>query len=440
MNNTILPFIIEKTKEKLTDRGALALIDEFITAVGLKEQIEETFPKPGSGRGIAGFNYIRSLLFHFIDGGRYLEDIYNLKNDKGFCELIRMPHIPTPDAVGDWLRRCGERGYVKHLTRSVDFLVKAYLKNSSCKDYTFDVDATHIKSEKGDAELNYKGFHGYHPMLGFLSDRSDEPVCSYVKFRQGNASAQTDILESLKHTSSLLSKKKRIKFFRSDSAAYQAEIINHCHDEGIKYTITADLDESVLESVSTIKPVAWRVHYDRKDGFRTNREYAETVHTMQKSNHSFRLIVIRELIEQLPLFEGFDKYKYHCIITNISPEEMDSQCVIWHHNGRGNAERFIEDVKYGLNLRYVPCGQFEANNAYFIIGIMAYNLIKLMQISVLPARWRKSAISTIKRRLLRLVAKVINKSRVPRLKLNKSLEEIKEFLLIREKIFALSLD
>ena len=117
---------------------------------------------------------------------------------------------------------------------------------------------------------------------------------------------------------------------------------------------------------------------------------------------------------------------------------MSGQQVIWHHNGRGNAERFIEDGKYGLNLRYVPCGRFEANEVYFTIGILAYNLIKLMQITVLPARWSKSAISTIKRRLFRLAAKVVNKSRIPRLKLNKSLEEIKEILLIREKIYALS--
>jgi hypothetical protein len=438
LDSTILPFLIEQTKEKLTDRGVLAIVDEFITGTGLEEQIKSTFPKPGSGRGIKGFDYIRSLLFHFIDGGRFLEDIYDIKNDKGFCELIRISRIPTPDAAGNWLRRSGERGYVNYIHESIDYLVQSYLSAGRHIGLTFDADATLIESDKGDAQKSYKGIIGYHPMLGFLSDGRNEPICSYVKFRQGNASAQTDILEAVKHTKSQLSNNKKIEFFRSDSAAYQAEIINYCHLGGIKYTITADLDESVLESISTIKQVDWKELYDRKGGFKTGREYAETVHTMQKSNHSFRLIVIRELIEQLPLFEFYDKYKYHCIISNIKQEQMSGQQVIWHHNGRGNAERFIEDGKYGLNLRYVPCGRFEANEVYFTIGILAYNLIKLMQITVLPARWSKSAISTIKRRLFRLAAKVVNKSRIPRLKLNKSLEEIKEILLIREKIYALS--
>jgi len=436
MNNTILPFKIEQTKEKLTDRGCLAIIDEFITGIGLDRQIKETFPLPGSGRGIKGFEYIRSLIFHFIDGGRYLEDIYDIKNDEGFCELIKLCNIPTPDAVGNWLRRSGDNGYVTYLDKSRDYLVKKYFKLSKAKNYIFDVDSTLIESNKGDALKSYKGITGYHPMLGFLSDGT-KAICSYAKFRQGNASAQTEILEGLQHTQTLLSENKRIEYFRSDSAAYQSEIISYCNREGIKYTITADLDPSVVTSINTIADSAWKVLHDRKDYFSTKREYSETIHSMENSDHSFRLIVIREAIEQLPLFESYSRYKYYCIITNIDREEMDGQRVIWHHNGRGNAERYIEDGKYGLNLRYLPCGQFNANAIYYAIGILTYNLIKLLQLSVLPKRWRNSEINTVKRYFFRLVAKVVNKSRIVRLKLNKGLEEIKNLMLIREKIYAL---
>ena len=444
MNGTILPYLIEQTKEKLTDRGCLAIVDEFITGIGLETQIKDTFPQPGSGRGIPGFDYIRSLLFHFIDGGRYLEDIYDIKNDKGFCELIKMANIPTPGAVGNWLRRSGDKGYISYLDKSRDYLVKKYLESSERKNYAFDVDGTLIESDKGDAQKSYKGIVGYHSMLGFLSDGTNEPICSYAKFRQGNASAQTDILEALQHSQTLLTNDKRIEYFRSDSAAYQAKIINYCNGEGIKYTITADLDQSVVESISTIEELSWKVLHDRKDNYVTKRKYSETVHAMEKSDHSFRLIVIRELIEQLPLFVGIDhdvkgysRYKYYCIITNIDQEEMNGQKVIWYHNARGNAERFIADGKYGLNLRYLPCGQFKANTIYYAIGILAYNLIKLMQISVLPIRWRNSEINTVKRYLFRLVAKVVCKSRIVRLKLNKNLAEIKDLMLIREKIYAL---
>ena len=37
-------------------------------------------------------------------------------------------------------------------------------------------------------------------------------------------------------------KGKRIKRFRSDSAAYQSQVINYCQGNGIEYAIGADLD------------------------------------------------------------------------------------------------------------------------------------------------------------------------------------------------------
>ena len=43
---------------------------------------------------------------------------------------------------------------------------------------------------------------------------------------------------------------KKVKNLRSDSAAYQAGIINFCESEGIKYAIGADLDSSVKAAIS----------------------------------------------------------------------------------------------------------------------------------------------------------------------------------------------
>ena len=276
-------------------------------------------------------------------------------------------------------------------------------------------------------------------MLGWLSDGKDEPICSYVKFRPGKASAQVDILEALQHPETLLPLDKRIKYFRSDSAAYQAKIIDYCNDNDIYYTITADKDVSVMSAIMDIPSKAWKPLHDRIDGFKTGREVAETIHTMNDSNHSFRLIVIRELTEKPDLF---GPYTYYAIITNMPEDGLDrmtAEEVVWHHNGRGNCERYIEDTKYGLALRYVPCGQMEANAMYYTIGILTFNLLKLMQMMVLSKSWLKRTVLSLRRELFRLVAKVTWSGRRIYLQVNKTLEEIRELIRIREKIWALSL-
>jgi len=349
MTGRILPFLITQSKEKLTDRGSLALVDEFMTGLGFTDQLHQVFPSPGSGKGIKTADYIRTLVYHFADGGRHLEEIEGIKHDSGLRSLIKMDHMPGADAMGDWLRRIGERNGTGYVQKMNDTLVRRYASVSERQEFILDVDSTVIESNKGDATYcSYKGVHGYHPMLGWLSDGKDEPICSYVKFRPGKASAQVDILEALQHPETLLPLDKRIKYFRSDSAAYQAKIIDYCNDNDIYYTITADKDVSVMSAIMDIPSKAWKHLHDRIDGFKTGREVAETIHTMNDSNHSFRLIVIRELTEKPDLF---GPYTYYAIITNMPEDGLDrmtAEEVVWHHNGRGNCERYIEDTKYGL--------------------------------------------------------------------------------------------
>lgn len=170
-----LPFFVAQSKEKLTDRGGLALIDEFMSGLGFSDELDKVFPSPGSGRGIEASDYIRTLVYHFVDGGRHLEEIEGIKDDKGFRSLIKMEHMPGSDTVGDWLRRMGEgtgTGYVQRLN---DTLIRRYAAVSEHQEFVFDVDGTIIESNKGDATYSYKGNKGYHPMLGWLSDGRHRP-------------------------------------------------------------------------------------------------------------------------------------------------------------------------------------------------------------------------------------------------------------------------
>jgi hypothetical protein len=143
-----------------------------------------------------------------------------------------------------------------------------------------DVDATIIESDKGDGRVAYDGTVGYHPMLGFLSDGRGRPCCSYVKFRQGNASPQTGIEEAITHTLGLVEKEGRsLRYFRSDSAAYQADVVNLLNDENIGCATEADLDEAVRKAIREILEGGWEVLLDR-DGFKTGREVTEHVPTV----------------------------------------------------------------------------------------------------------------------------------------------------------------
>ena len=81
-------------------------------------------------------------------------------------------------------------------------------------------------------------------------------------------------------------------YLRSDSAAYQAAVINRYNQAGRSFTITADQDAAVKREIQNLAETAW-TPYRTSDGLATDRQIAETVHTMNGTEQAFRLIVLR---------------------------------------------------------------------------------------------------------------------------------------------------
>jgi hypothetical protein len=51
-----------------------------------------------------------------------------------------------------------------------------------------------------------------------------------------------------------------------------------------------------------------------------------------------------------------------------------ASAVVWKHNRRGNSENEHKELKSGMVMEPMPCGQFEADAMYFAIGVLAYNI------------------------------------------------------------------
>ena len=100
-------------------------------------------------------------------------------------------------------------------------------------------------AEKESAKMTYKGYKGYMPIVGHLAENG---LVIGDEFREGNESPGGRNLEFLKYCVRQMPAGKRVKALRSDSAAYQAEVINYGEENGIGFAIGGDLDEAVSGS------------------------------------------------------------------------------------------------------------------------------------------------------------------------------------------------
>jgi hypothetical protein len=83
----------------------------------------------------------------------------------------------------------------------------------------------------------------------------------------------------------------------------------------------------------------------------------------------------------------------------------------------------------------MPCGQFEANAAFFRIGVIAHNLFVLFKHSALGHDWQRHRVATVRWRLFHLPGKVVRHAGALVLKI--AAEFVELFRDIRNKSFHL---
>jgi len=433
IRQAVLDFKIESTEEELTAHGGLALLAEYNHGLGLRQLSDRYLPAPGSNRGYAPSAFVESLVLLLQGGGQTLEDLRELEQEAVLMELVGREVIPDPDTLGDWLRRMGDPqtdpAGLHGLGRVRDLLNHRLLRHDGITEYTLDADAMQIEAEKQEAHHTYQGVKGYMPLLGFLFET---PICLQEEFREGNVSPGSGQLGFYQSCQARMPSDKRIAFYRADSASYQAELINALEADGVFWALTADQDRAVKEAIQSIPESEWEA-----PTVGCGYEVAETVHTMARTHHAFRLIVKRERRRQPDLFAE-DPYFYHAVASNWPIEEKSALEVLAWHNQRGQAENFLKELKGGLGLDRMPCGQFEANAVFFRIGVIAYNLFLGFKRLACPEAFWHHTLATFRWKLIQVAGRIVHHAGQVILKLVLDAEKLRLFRQIRKRCWELA--
>ena len=439
MAQTLLNFSIASTDERLTSQSGEIVFGEYLKAIGVDKLCDRYLPQPKSNRGYTPFNFIQPLLLMMHSGGRCLDDMRMVQSDTALREVLHIDKVPTADSTGKWLKRHGLIGMYGIEDMNKVFL-KRYLKRIE-EPLVLDIDASVIESHKSIAEYTYKMFLGFTPMIGHINGG----YIIHNEFRSGNIAPADNNLSFVKRCEAQLPTDKKIDYLRADSASYQAKLFDYCEDNDITYTIAANLDHSVLNSIKDIKQWETMRLHDGKT-HHVKEEVAEFIHTMHQTNHSFRLIVVKKTTT--PILHGFEeilseealleyaKERYHVIATNA--DEMSAQDVVMFYRKRGDtSENRIKELKNGFNLKYLPTSDFTGNAFYFSVGILAYNLFVLFK-ETLEESWQRYTIQTLRYKLYNIAGKVITHARQTILKVNAQFVDLLKS--IRTKSYELSLE
>jgi hypothetical protein len=406
---------VEETDAAVTGLGGVPALVNLAHEMGLFRDVDAFVPPKERDRGYSPSVSVFDLMLIPLAGGQCVDDLAVLRADQGLERLLHRK-VMAPSTAHDFLRRIqyvGLEGLGRVRERQLAYIARSTAHTQA----TLDCDASLFPSRSRAAQMSYKGERGWMPMLAFWAELD---LVVHEDFRQGSVPPQGDALNFLKDTVAQLPKTVTQLYVRSDSAWYQKNVLDYCEENGIGFAITVDKDEAVKAALALMNEKSWQrinTPADLDDPEKYVREWAcESVHTMNESNYSYRIVFLRKERRQGDLFEGI--YTYGAIITNRNEVPME-ELIAWHRQ-RCNCENHIKELKYGFSLNTLPSADFFVNALYLRVQTLGYNLISALKHIKLPQTWRPFTLKTLRFRLFAIPALVVYHARGLWLKINRT--------------------
>lgn len=475
VHQTILPYHLEEEKNSvnLTKFGSIPIFLELCHSCGLFSTIKEKLCIQSNQSDWKDEDLIFSIILLNLTGADCVEDIDSLKEDKGLCELFssffasystegknqkknvksKNSSLPSKSSIFRFLKKFNSENEELKRVKGTAFIpssnhhlaslmeLNSYLCNFAYnqnpkEEITLDMDATLIETQKSSSFYSYKGFSAYQPFNVWFTDLN---MMLYSEFRDGNVPAGFEQLRVFKESLKLLPKGVKKVTLRSDTAAYQENLIVFCEEKeshkeiDIDYIIGVSVSQSLKDEIKKIEKKDWIfLEKEEDDEIKKKsvklRKYAEVAYApswvvKRPKKEKYRFITIREPIGQpeLPnllepkypfptvVLENNQRYKIYVIITN---KEGSAEDIIKEYYGRSGASEHIHsELKSDLCGGKLPSKDFGSNAAWWQIAIISSNLISIMKNLVLGGEYKTKKVKSLRFHFICVAAKVLKRAR-----------------------------
>ena len=385
----------------LTSHAGLTLVVETLMAARLDDVVRATLQIRRRKRGFDEYDKLQALVLLLTAGGECVEDVKRLRDDEALARLIGRS-TPAPDGLHDFLRAFHaeaellrrpasgafipqESAALSALGRVNDEWIRRVVGPSAPTVATLDLDATVIESYKEEALPNYLGSTGYQPTLVVWAE---EDLIVADQFRDGNVPAGLRTQEVAARAFAALPATVKQRFFRADSACYDARILKWLCREEIQFTISASMSRE-LSAACRDPALRWQVYEDRKREVVALTEVEFTSGNWPKKAPPLRYVALRFSGKQGRLFSDGNDTKYLAVVSNRRALPA-ADLIEWHWQKAGTIEHVHDTMKNDLATRLMPSKRFGANAAWHRINVLTYNVLTTLKRNALPARFRQA--------------------------------------------------
>lgn len=389
----------------LSSFSGLHLFSDLISKFELHSLVGTYLPRKQRDRGFSSFQKLYSGVLGFIAGAECLDDFDWLGHDPLFKDMTGSPSSVT---MGKFLRLFSVRQIeqIRNLLPSLAFKMRLWLQPDLYK-IVFKMDGT-LHEQYGEkmegVEWNYKNFKGLSSQNLF----DDKGLCYGFALRNGAAHSSVGAVEMMENAFKVVPKSIQ-KFYVADAAYANENVYNCLLNNNVNFCIC--LPEIVWGSLlkNYGNKITW--HKTRIRFFDSNKcEVGDIVYPkkgLSMGRKFLRVVFIRTINKKAE--PGENPYRVYAIVTNMSNAEMTNENVVQFYRKRAQVENNIKDLKNGMDFHHFPCQSLKANHVWGLMGIIAYNLMRMVSFTIYPRTG--CFIRTTRRRLVTLAGEIIKHAR-----------------------------
>jgi len=118
-------------------------------------------------------------------------------------------------------------------------------------------------------------------------------------------------------------------------------------------------------------------------------------------------------------------YSYQVLVTNLSLTPLH----LWRfYNQRARAELIIRELKDAYALGKIPTKDFPANEVFFQIVLLAYNLLNWFKRLCAPAHLQRATLPRLRQRLFLVPSQLVRPGGTPTLRIAPSYPYVADFV------------